>query len=253
MLHKVKTLKDYKLDSIDGDIGKVRELLFDDRHWTVRYLVADTGGWLTGQQVLLSPYSLRSVNDTLKSVAVGLTRKQIENSPALATNLPVSRQFEDDYNGYYGWPEYYWGAGAYSWGPTPFVIREKAKLEKVKPGEKAWDHHLRSTNEVSTYSIKARNGEIGHVEDFIIDSDTWAVRYLVVSTRSLWPGKKVLVAPQWIERVSWSEKEVFLNLSREEIRLSPEFTDDSLVTRDYETSLHGHYNRHGYWVDEMLA
>lgn len=253
MLHKVKTLKGYKLDCIDGEIGKVNELLFDDRHWTIRYVIADTGGWLSGRQVLLSPYALTEVSESRESVSVNLTRKQIENSPGLGTDLPVSRQFEADYNDYYGWPEYYMGAGGYSWGPSPYLIREKARQEKVKHGQKPWDHHLRSTNEVSTYGITAQDGDIGHVADFIFDSETWAIRYFVVSTKSWLPGKKVLISPLWIEQVSWQEKRVSVNLTREEIRLSPELTDDALISRDYETSLYSHYNRKGYWVDEMLA
>ena len=122
--------------------------------------------------------------------------------------------------------------------------------KKSTQGEKAWDPHLRSTHDVSGYHIQAADGEIGHVEDFIIDDETWAIRYLIVDTRNWWPGKKVLVSPQWIERVSWSESKVFVNLSRETIKQSPEYTEESLLTRDYETGLHRHYNRQGYWVDE---
>ena len=118
--------------------------------------------------------------------------------------------------------------------------------------EKAWDPHLRSTHDVSGYHIQATDGEIGHVEDFIIDDETWAIRYLIIDTRNWWPGKKVLISPQWIERVSWSESKVFVNLSRETIKQSPEYTEESLLTRDYETGLHRHYNRQGYWVDEPV-
>ena len=106
MLNKAKTLNGYKLDSLDGEIGKVNEFYFDDRHWTIRYLVADTGNWLTGRQVLISPYALNSVIKSEKHLSVDLTKKQIEDSPSLNTDKPVSRQFEEDYHGYYGWPTY---------------------------------------------------------------------------------------------------------------------------------------------------
>ena len=119
--------------------------------------------------------------------------------------------------------------------------------------EDKWDSHLRSTIEVNSYNIQASDGEIGHVEDFIIDDETWAIRYLVIDTHNWWPGKKVLVSPQWIERVSWSDSKVFVNLSRESIKNSPEYTEESLITRDYETILYQHYKRQGYWVDEPLA
>jgi hypothetical protein len=101
--------------------------------------------------------------------------------------------------------------------------------------------------------IQAVDGEIGHVEDFIIDDETWTIRYLIIDTRNWWPGKKVLVSPQWIERVSWIESQVFVNLSRETIKQSPEYREESQLTRDYETGLHLHYNRLGYWIDEPAA
>jgi hypothetical protein len=112
---------------------------------------------------------------------------------------------------------------------------------------------LRSTHAVNGSHIRAKDGEIGHVEDFIIDEETWAIRYLIVDTRNWWPGKKVLVSPHWIERVSWEASKVFVNLSREAIKQSPEFKEDSLPTRDYEIGLHQHYHRHGYWDDEPVA
>jgi len=128
-------------------------------------------------------------------------------------------------------------------------VRDREQWRSVE-GEKAWDPHLRSSHEVSGYHIEAADGDIGHVDDFVIDDETWAIRYLVIDTANWWPGKKVLVSPQWIERVSWRESKVFVNLPRETIKQSPEYTEESLLTRDYETRLHRHYNRQGYWVDE---
>jgi hypothetical protein len=148
----------------------------------------------------------------------------------------------------------YWN-GPEMWGsyPTPYIVRDGEKGRDSTQGEKAWDPHLRSTHDVSGHHIQAADGEIGHVEDFIIDDETWAIRYLIIDTQNWWPGKKVLVSPQWIERVSWSESKVFVNLPRETIKQSPEYTDESLLTRDYETRLHRHYNRQGYWVDKPAA
>nr|MDA3874404.1 PRC-barrel domain-containing protein [Kiritimatiellia bacterium] len=94
---------------------------------------------------------------------------------------------------------------------------------------------------------------IGYVDDFIVDTQTWAIRYLVVNTRNWLPGKKVLLSPKWIERVSWSESKVFVNLSRDAVKQSPEYTEESLLTREYEIVLHGHYNRPGYWDVEPSA
>ena len=251
MLSKAKTLTGYKLHSRDGEIGKVKEFYFDDRHWTIRYLVANTGNWLTGRQVLISPYALVAVNCDTHDIVTDLTKKQIEDSPSLNSDKPVSRQFEDSYYWYYGYPMYW--SGPYMWGPHLSPVRDRTKWRTSPQGEKAWDPHLRSTGAVSGYHIQSTDGEIGHVEDFIIDDETWAIRYLIIGTQNWWPGKKVLVSPRWIERVSWSESTVFVNLSRATIKQSPEYMEESLPTRDYETGLHRHYNRKGYWEDEPAA
>jgi uncharacterized protein YrrD len=252
MLNKAKTLQSYSLQNTDGEtIGKVKEFYFDDQHWTVRYLVADTGNWLTGRQVLISPYALVAVNSDHHNIVAGLTKKQIEDSPSLDSDKPVSHQFEQAYYGYYGWPMYW--SGPYAWGTSPYLVRNPEQWKTSAQREKAWDPHLRSTYGVSGHHIQALDGELGHVEDFIIDDETWAIRYLIVDTHNWWPGKKVLVSPQWIERVSWGERKVFVNLSREAIKHSPEYTGESPLTRDYETGLHEHYNRRGYWVDGPAA
>jgi uncharacterized protein YrrD len=251
VLNKAKTLRGYKLHCLDGEMGKVKEFYFDDKHWAIRYLVADTGDWLTGRQVLISPYALAAVNKEEQYIAIDLTKKQIEDSPTLNSDKPVSQQFEQAYYGYYGLPMY-WG-GPFMWGPYPYIVRDRAKWRESPQGQKAWDPHLRSTHAVSGYDIQATDGEIGHVEDFVVDDETWAIRYLIIDTKNWWPGKKVLISPQWIERVSWSESKVFVNLSRENIKQSPEYTEESLLTREYETGLHRHYNRQGYWVDEPNA
>jgi hypothetical protein len=245
MLNNVKTLKGYRLNSVDGEIGKVKEFYFDDQHWTIRYLVADTGTWLSGRQVLISPYALVGVVEPEHRLAVDLTRNQIENSPPLDSDKPVSRQFEQDYYGHYGWPMYW--DGPYMWGIYPSIVRDPKKRGEPMQAKETWDPHLRSTDAVSGYHIQATDGELGHVEDFVVDDETWAIRYLVVATRNWWPGKRVLISPQWIDRVSWSESKVFVSLSRETIRQSPEYSEASLITRDYETGLYGHYQREGYW------
>jgi hypothetical protein len=251
MLFKAKALKSYKLHSRDGEIGKVKEFFFDDLYWTIRYLVADTGNWIPDRQVLISPYALGLLNKEEKYIAVDLTKKQIEDSPSLNTDEPVSRQFEEIYRGYYAWPAY-WG-GSQMWGEYPYIERSHDKTDKTNVGGKAWDAHLRSTHDVDGHHIQAADGEIGHVEDFIVDDETWTIRYLIVDTKNLRPGKKVLLSPKWIERISWHDSKVFVNLNREAIKESPEYTDESLLTRDYETKLHMHYHRQGYWIEEQAA
>ena len=245
MLHRLKTLKEYKLDSLEGEMGKVKDFYFDDQHWTIRYLVADTGNWLTGRKVLISPHSLVAAIKEEQHLAVDLDRKQIEDCPSLASDKPVSRQYEKKFYGYYGWSPY-WG-GPLAWGqyPTPFHygLTEPAPEE---PG-KQWDSHLRSMAEVTGYKIHAADGDIGHVEDFILDDATWSIRYLIVDTRNWWPGKLVLISPLWIDKVSWTDHKVSIDLTRDAIRTSPEYSEESLLTRDYESELHHHYQVEGYW------
>jgi hypothetical protein len=156
------------------------------------------------------------------------------------------------YYEYYGWPMY-WAthSGAYLFYPS--IVPDHEKRREATQDENAWDPHLRSTYEVSGYHIQASVGDIGNVLDFIIDDETWAIRYLIVATQNWWSGKKVLVSPQWIERVSWRDSTVLINLTREAIRQSPEYMEESLLTRDYETGLHRHYDRQGYWVEDSAA
>jgi uncharacterized protein YrrD len=251
MLYKAKSLKGYQLNSRDGEIGKIKEFYFDDRFWTIRYLVADTGNWLPGRKVLISPHALGIVNSGAEDIGVDLTKKQIEDSPPLDSDKPVSRQFEQAYYGHYGYPIYW--AGLCAWGYYPYPGPAPEQWREPSKEMKAWDPDLRSTNDVSGHHIQGTDGEIGHVADFFIDVKTWTIRYLIVDTHNWWPGKKILVSPQWIERISWGERKVFVNLLRETIKQSPEFKEESVLSRAYETGLYRHYNRPGYWADELAA
>ena len=251
MLIKAKTLSGYTLRSLNGDIGKVEEFYFDDHHWTVRYLVANTGNWIMGRQVLISPYALTTVNQEEQYIAINLTKEQIEGSPSLAHDKPVSRQFEESYSKYYGMPMY-WG-GPYLWGAYPIIMHDPKIWSQSIQGQESWNPNLRSTSAVCGYDIRASDGDIGHVEDFIINDETWAIRYLVIDTNNWLPGKKVLISPQWIDRVSWDLSTVFVNLSRDAIKASPEYSEEALLNRDYETEIYKHYHRQGYWVDEIVT
>ena len=249
MLKRSKELKGLKLSARDGEIGKVKEFYFDDENWTVRYMVADTGGWLTGRQVLISPYALGTPQLDAGIIPVNLAKKEIEESPSIGTDAPVSRQFERTYFAYYNLPPY-WG-GPHLWGPSyyPYPVDARTiQQASESPIDREGDPHLRSTAEVSSYRIQARDGEIGHVEDFLIDDETWSIRYLVVDTRNWWPGKKVLVSPEWIDEVRWNEAKVFLHLSRTAIKDAPEYIEGMGITRDYETQMHRHYRLEGYWT-----
>jgi hypothetical protein len=146
----------------------------------------------------------------------------------------------------------YWG-GSEMWGAYAYIPHNDEKPSQTSDGGKKWDPQLRSTNAVTGYAIQAEDGEIGHVDDFIIDDRTWAIRYLIIDTGNWWPGKMVLVSPRWIKRISWSESNVYVDLSRETIKQSPEYKNGTPLSREYEADLHRHYNFQGYWVDELVA
>jgi hypothetical protein len=254
MLTKTTQLKGFQIRAEDGELGTVDRFFFDDETWAIRYITVETGGWLGGRPVLISPISIVDVDWKAKRLDVALTKKQVENSPNIDTHQPVSRQHEADYMGYYGYP-FYWG-GPYLWGPAFYpaglAVPVMPSVEAIadRTGCESADSHLRSTVAVAGYSIAAVDGEIGHVDGFLVDDTAWAIRYVEVATRNWWPGKKVLVSPAWIKRVSWEDSTVYTELSREAIRSAPEYTESTPVTREYEERLHLHYGRPPYWIHE---
>ncbi len=262
MFRTIADLKECAIGATDGDVGSVEDIYFDDESWTVRYLVVDTGTWLPGRKVLISPLSLRKEGHEAGRLLVNLTKEQVQNSPEMDTARPISRQAEIAYGEYYGlFP--YW-EGPYRWGAGPYPFLGSAGESAARSAQSAavseemvardreqrehGNEHLRSADAVREYYVQAVDGEIGHVEELIVDDRDWAIRYLVVDTRNWIPGKKVLVAPAWIERISYDESKVFVTLTREAIRNSPEYDPDSL-DRQYEAQLYQHYGKRGYWDD----
>jgi hypothetical protein len=249
-----ENLKGLVIRATDGEIGTVDQLYFDDQIWAIRYLTAETGTWLDGRKVLISPLSILQTDWKTNRIDVSLTRKQVENAPNIDTRRPVSRQHEADYFGYYGYP-YYWD-GPYMWGPSYYptgIVRMTASQSMIaeRIRRESADSHLRSTGAVAGYHIDAKDGDIGHVDRFIVDDEAWAIRYLEVATKNWWPGKKVLVSPSWVERVSWEESKVFVAVTREAIKTCPEYVDTAPITREYENKLYFHYGRPPYWTEEI--
>ena len=142
----------------------------------------------------------------------------------------------------------YW-SGYYPWGATPYIVKGGKDIGSAEKSH--WDPHLRSTQDVAGYHIQARDGEIGHIKDFIIDDRTWAIRYLIVETGTWLTGQPVLISALWIKDVSWVESKVFTMLSREDIRSAPAYSEQNLLNRSYERTLYEHYGKQGYWDAEM--
>ncbi len=255
MLRSSKKLEGYKIHAKDGNIGKVYDFYFDDRTWAVRYLVADTGGWLEQRQVLISPQSLGSPAWESEEFPINLSKEQIENSPDISNDEPISLHKEHELTTYYGWPDYWLGGGYYvpSLGvvpPVAFNTAEREVKEQEKSETEEGNHNLRSVREITGYNIKAADGSIGHVEDFIVDDAGWIIRYLVVDTRNILPGgKKVIIQLDWIKRMDWSESRVYLHLTKDQITNSPEFDPSKPLSKEYEQQLHDYYDKPTYWKE----
>ena len=258
MLHKLRDLNGYSLHATDGDIGKVKDVFFDDEKWTIRYLVVEAGGWLNSRRVLISPMSLEGVNAANESITVRLTQQQVKDSPDIDTHQPVSRQMEGDLSRYYGLGNYWigpelWGTGAYPIVNSPEIaggghIPSRAEELLEQASDDLQDFHLRSADNVKGYHIQGTDEEIGHVDDFLFDDETWAMRYFIVDTRNWWPGgRKVLLATHWIAHLDWARALVQVNLTQDQIRNSPEYDPDMPLDREGEASLHLHYGMRSYW------
>ncbi len=247
MLRSLKELINYRLQATDGTIGSVDDFLFDDRMWTIRYLVANTGGWLKGRLVLIAPKSLKAPDWQSRHLPVDLSRKQIEDSPSIFSDAPLARQKELQLAQHYNWPVYWAIDGLGGFGAAPIATPVEPPPGEARPPEEEGNPHLRSVREVLGYRIHAKDGDIGHVDDMIVEDDNWVLRYLVVDTRNWLPGRKVLLAIDWIDDVSWPDAKVVVGQSRAEIQDSPEYDPSAPVNREYEEVLHDYYGRPRYW------
>jgi len=267
MLRSMKELENYAIHATDGTIGHVKDFYFDDETWVIRYLVVDTGSWLSSRKVLISPIAIGHADWTGKVLPVSITKEQVKNSPDIDTEKPVSRQHEIRHLGYYGYPYYWEGSGLWGEGIYPALslmtdyreiesqaLQAQARKVAAEDAEKARhpndDPHLRSCQEVMNYHVHASDGDIGHVQGLLVDEETWAIRYLVVDTSNWWHGHQVLIAPQWIRDVSWSDAKVSVSLTRQAVKDAPPYESAAQLDRRQETGIHEHYGRPGYWAAE---
>lgn len=224
MLHNTRELYGYKLAASDGAIGHVKDFYFDDSTWVIRYLVADTGSWLSGRLVLLSPHAFGPVDPAEKTLHVKLRQKQIENSPSPETHQPVSRHYEIEYFRYYGWPVYWEGSSTWGLGGFPVVVPPATAELDATPRRvhHRADQHLQSAKAVTGYALHASDGEIGSVSGFRVDPKSWAIRDVVVETGHWFAGKEILIAPHDVERISYEDSMVFVNVTKAAIQRTAE-------------------------------
>jgi uncharacterized protein YrrD len=270
MLREVKDMVGFTISATDGDIGQVRDFYFDDEAWVIRYLIVETGTWLSNRKVLVSPMAIREPNWSVDRFPARLTREQVRNSPGTDTDRPVSRQHELEFYRHYGYP-YYWGSSGF-WGtgyyPGAMLTGNgygasgpeylAAQVEQIRVAREVEEYededpHLRSCKEVTGYHIEAKDGEVGHVQGMLVDEESWAIRYLIVNTSNWWLGHQVLVAPEWIADVSWTDQKVMIDLTRQAIKDAPAYDPALLPDRAHEGLVYEHYGRDGYWHRETPA
>ncbi len=219
MIRNLTNLFGYHIAALDGEIGRIKDFLFDDYLWIVRYAVVDTGQWLSGRNVLISPEAIRRPLWEDHAVPVNLSRQQVATAPPLSNELPISRQAELQLAQYYGW-ESYWLPGMAMAGPV--TAPPMAPPPPQEPLD--LDFNLRSVRQIVNYHIQASDRRIGHVDDFVAETDGWCIRYLLVNTRNWLPGRKVIISPGWVHRVEWTDSVVHIDMTSDQVKHSPEFT-----------------------------
>jgi hypothetical protein len=257
----------YGIEATDGSIGSIDDLLFDDITWTLRWAVIDTGTWLPGRKVLLPPSVMGPPTLATRTFPVDLPRERIKASPSRDSDAPVSRQLESEIYDHYDWLPYWTGgyghpgfircgvgpaaaplpplgSGRRATASRPAAEAEAAVAEQRR---REGDPHLRSVNEVTGYYVEATDGNIGHIDEFMVENGSWIIRYLLVDTKNWWPGRKVLISPHWASQISWSERQVRLEVDREKVKSSPEYDPSAPIERHYEERLHAHYGYPVYW------
>jgi uncharacterized protein YrrD len=269
MLCNTNNLKGFVIQGLDGEIGHINDLYFDDDAWVVRYFVAETRSLLSSRKVLLSPMALQEPHWEDRMLKVSLTQGQAQGSPAVDFGQPVTREQEAQYLAYSGLHAYWdghglWGDSMYPFNVVPDYIASRAdwtarqredalSLRTEGARKRSASPHLRSCEAVLGYHVHTRDGDSGHIADILVDDVTWAIRYLVVDTSNWWTSHKVLIAPAWISALHWDSETVSTDLSRDAIYSSPAFDPNAVLDRAWELRLHEHYSRLGYWTrDEAL-
>jgi len=256
MLRSIQKMTGFAIRASDGDVGEVKDFYFEDGRWTVCYLVVDTGPWFLGRRVLIAARAAGLPQWDDRAIPVAMTRQQVKDSPDIDLAKPVSQMQFEALHDHYGWPYLWVGAvletrpGVPVWPlwqvQAAALAEQQAQNEPSQPGEGQFS--LRSAHEVIGYKIEATDGSIGHVEDFFARETDWAIRYVVVDTRDWLPGRKVLVAPSWIQEISWSDRVVRVCHTRKQIEESPQYNPvGPSPSLEYEKLLYLHYGYRTPW------
>lgn len=240
MLFDLEALKGMKLQARDGEIGKCVDFLFDDQYWTVRYMDARAGNWLTGRRVLISPISLREPDWEAGLLPVGLSREQVKDSPSLGEDQPVSREFEREFFRFYGYGYYWMGGAAWGAGVLPSELENRHADIAEQGGE---ENHLRSLKEVSRYHVISGDKDIGKLDALLVDDADWAVPYLVVDTGTRLSHNRVVVPASWFADISWSDRSLQLQAGRGQLESAPEYRGGAPVALEDASRYRRFFNR----------
>tara|TARA_R110002110_G_scaffold79007_1_gene206838 strand:+ start:947 stop:1705 length:759 start_codon:yes stop_codon:yes gene_type:complete len=236
-----KTIKNMKIKATDGELGHCTDLLFDERQWTARYLVVETGSWLFGRTVLIPIVSVDRIDVDADLIEVCLSQEEVKNAPDINTDAPVSRRHEINIMDYYAYG-YYWAGGLWGTGLDPMALRTTldAPEEKIPPKQEG-DPNLRSVNEIIGYQIDTKDDETGAVNEAYVNARDWRITYWVVKTGGWFSGKEVLLAADWITDITWTDQAISTDLTSKQIESAPEF--EPPLDEEYEQALATHYDR----------
>lgn len=258
MLFSLRSLSNHAIQATDGEIGRIESFYFDDESRFIRYVVAEPGQWFDRTKVLLSPYSIRAVDDATRRVEVNLTRQQVASSPDIDTESPITRQMEVDCFTHYRWPFYWTGAGV--WGAAaplgsdfelPPASNATAQGQELPDCVKS-QVYLRSLSSALGCHVFANKGELGHLDDFIVDDQGWMIRYFVVRFRKLIASHLLLIARDWVNSIHWKSRKIRIALPKEKVIHSPPFDASVPISREYEELLHRYYEKQGYWEKKLF-
>jgi hypothetical protein len=230
MLRSLKEILGYRLKVLDGEIGKCKDFIFDSQKWVIRYVLADTEGWLTDRQVLISPAALGQPQWAERVFPINLKKNKIANSPELNHDVPISRRYEIAVYEYYGWPHYW--KGQYLWGqqPNPWPFYEEVSLKKSND-EDNYDPEFRVVSEAFNYRVMTSDEKFGEIHDIIVNDENWSISHIVVDFGSPLSGKKVLIEPGSISNF---ESHLCLNVNSDELKEFPKYNSHNLVNTEFE-------------------
>lgn len=237
----LRSFTGFSLGASDGEIGSIKEVYFDDATWTVRYLIVKTGNWLSERVILISPQALTKLDYTQRTFHTNLSMKQVKDSPDIDTDKPVYRQEEAKLYDYFPWQPY-WGFGVAGAGvliPSVHALRENEN----RMDEPTQNSHLRSSKKVTGYHIHATDGELGHIEDFIINVDNWTIEFMIIEAGTWLAKRKLMLSPDWIVDINWATSRAIVNVSVDTVKNSPEFDKSSPVNEVYEKNLRDYYGK----------